>query len=92
MNNNKLRLCKVRGELGYFHCWEHYSDVIPASPLVGGAPAGVISRVFGIVETANGVKRVDASLIQFCDEINANLNTMGGEHNVDKKKETKRHA
>lgn len=92
MNEAKLRLCKVSGELCYFHCWEHYSIPVAASPLIGGEPAGIISRVFGVVETVNGVKRVEAHHIQFCDEINAALNAMGGEHNVDIQKEAKRHA
>lgn len=46
----ETRLCKVEGKLGYFHTWEHYSRPVEASPLVGGAPAGIVSRVFGIVE------------------------------------------
>lgn len=32
----ETRLCEVDGELGYFHCWEHWSNVIDASPLRGG--------------------------------------------------------
>lgn len=28
------RLCEVKGELGYFHLWEQWSNVIDASPLV----------------------------------------------------------
>lgn len=54
INNNitishETRLCKVKDKLGYFHTWEHYSNPVPASPMIGGAPAGVISQVFGIV-------------------------------------------
>ena len=49
------RLCKIKntGKYGYFHTWEHYSKPVEASPLVGGAPAGVISKVFAIVEFNN---------------------------------------
>lgn len=36
------RLCEVKGELGYFHLWEQWSNVIDASPLRGGHPAGQI--------------------------------------------------
>lgn len=72
----ELRLCEVKGVTGYFHTWEHYSKPIEASPLVGGAPAGVISHVFGIVEFPDGVKRVDPYQIKFCDEINAFLADM----------------
>lgn len=69
----ETRLCKVEGKLGYFHCWEYYSRPVPASVLKGGAPAGVRSGVFGIVEFPDGVRRVDPYAIQFCDEQNAVL-------------------
>lgn len=72
----ETRLCKVEGKFGYFHTWEHYSQPVEASPLVGGAPAGVVSRVFGIVEFPEGVKRVEPYEIQFCDEQNAILSEM----------------
>lgn len=72
----ETRLCTVRGELGYFHCWEHYSKPLEASPLMGGAPAGVFSKVFGIVEFADRVARVDPTDIKFCDDENAMLNQM----------------
>lgn len=89
INNNitvrsELRLCKVDGKLGYFHTWEHFSKPLEASPLMGGAPAGVFSQVFGIVEFSDGVDRVNPYKIQFCDETNAVLNEMakhlGGEN------------
>lgn len=70
---SNLRLCEVNGKLGYFHTWEHYSKPIEASPLVGGAPAGIISLVFGIVEFSDGVKRVYPYEIKFRDEINWKL-------------------
>lgn len=72
----ETRLCEVNGELGYFHCWEHYSKPMEASPLMGGAPAGVFSKVFGIVEFADRVARVDPTDIKFCDDENALLNAM----------------
>lgn len=72
----ELRPCEVNGTLGYFHTWEHYSKPVEASPLVGGAPAGVISQVFGIVEFPDGVKRVEPYKIKFCDEQNAVLGKM----------------
>lgn len=40
----ETRLCEVDGELGYFHCWEHWSNVIDASPLRGGHPGVYKSR------------------------------------------------
>ena len=65
------RLCTVKGETGYFHTWEHYSKPLPASPLVGGEPAGLFSQIFGIIEFKDGVRRVDPTAIIFCDEENA---------------------
>ena len=55
----ETRLCEVDGELGYFHCWEHWSNVIDASPLRGGHPGGQIGQVYGIVEFTDGVRRID---------------------------------
>lgn len=68
------RLCTVDGNPGYFHTWEHYSKPLPASPLVGGEPACVFSKVFGIVELSDGVHRIDPIEIKFCDEEHAALN------------------
>lgn len=67
------RLCKVKNELGYFHCWEHYSEPVPAGLTIGSPPAGVISYVLGIVEFEDGVRHVDPTEIKFCDEEHANL-------------------
>lgn len=70
------RLCEVNGELGYFHTWEQWSDVIDSSPLLGGHPGGQVSQVYGIVEFKDGVRRVDPYRIKFCDEQNAMLAEM----------------
>lgn len=67
------RLCIVDGKTGYFHVWEHYSKPVEASSFMGGAPAGVFSKVFGIVEFSDGVKRIDPVNIKFCDEENSAL-------------------
>ncbi len=69
----KTRLCKVGNSIGYFHTWEHYSKPLEASPLVGGAPAGVFSKVFGIVEFPDEIRRVDPTDIHFCDDENETL-------------------
>ena len=61
------RLCEVKGELGYFHLWEQWSNVVGASLLRGGHQIG---QVYGIVEFKDGVRRVS---IKFCDEENAAL-------------------
>ena len=72
----ELRLCTVKGELGFFHCWEHYSRPVAASPLICGEPAGIHSEVFGIVEFTDGIRRISPPLIMFCDEKNEILNAM----------------
>ena len=46
----ELRLCKIDEELGYFHCWEQYGDIIFPGIMVGSNPGGQYSRIFGIVE------------------------------------------
>lgn len=70
------RLCMVHGKLGYFHLWEQYSTPVPASPMIGGEPAGIFSRVFGIVEFDDGMRRVDPTDIVFHDEENDALYRM----------------
>lgn len=72
----ETRLCEVKGELGYFHCWEHWSNVVDASPLRGGHPGGQIGQVYGIVEFSDGVRRVEPSSIQFRDGVNDALKMM----------------
>ena len=72
----ETRSCIVKGRPGLFHCWEHRSDVVDASPMIGGHPGGQISYVLGIVEFSDGVKRVDPTQIKFTDEDNAWLNDM----------------
>lgn len=62
------RLCTVNGETGYFHTWEQYSKPVEASPYIGGAPAGIFSKIFGIVEFEDGIRRIDPTEIKFCDE------------------------
>lgn len=64
----QTRLCTVDGKYGYFHIWEHYSKPQGANPTIGGAPAGVYSKIFGIVECEDGIHRVDPTNIKFVDE------------------------
>lgn len=69
------RLCKVGKELGYFHCWEQYGDVIFPVLTVGSHPdpGGQYSRVFGIVEFYDQIERVDPTKIQFVDATHERL-------------------
>ena len=64
----QTRSCEVNGRYGEFHTWEQFSEVIEPSPLRGGHPGGVFSRVYGIVEFEDGIERVDPIKIHFCDE------------------------
>ena len=65
-NNQKKRKCK--GENYLFHCWEHFSEIVEPSPLVGGHCGGVVGCTFGIVEDENGkVFRVPVYEITFTD-------------------------
>lgn len=72
LNNTIMnhRLCKVDKEIGYFHCWEQYGDVIAPGLTIGSHPGGQYSQVFGIIEFDD---RVDPSKIQFVDEIHYSL-------------------
>ncbi len=67
-SKKSTRLCKVGDRIGYFHAWEHYSKPVEASPLIGGAPAGIFSCIFAIVEFSDGVERVDPTRVHFCNE------------------------
>lgn len=69
----RTRPCLVNGEYGHFHVWEQWSEPVGESLLVGGPPAGVIQRVFGIVEFPDGIRRIDPVLIKFVDQEHADL-------------------
>lgn len=69
----RTRSCMVDGKPGNFQTWELFSEPCPASPFPGGAPAGAVSRVYGIVEFADCVKRVDPTQIRFTDADSADL-------------------
>lgn len=64
----ELRLCIVNEEIGYFHCWEQYADVISPGLTIGSHPGGQFSKLFGIVEFEDRIERVDPSKIRFVDE------------------------
>ena len=70
---HELRLCEVDGEVGYFHTWEQYANPVGESVIPGRYPSGQLSRICGIVEFKDRVRRVDPYQIKFCDETNAIL-------------------
>lgn len=80
--NRECRICTVAGKKALFHGWELFSNVVGASPLVGGHLAGQVSYTLGIVEYEDGtIDRVFAECIKFCDgrvieEWNSQANTL----------------
>lgn len=67
---HETRICQVDHEVGLFHCWEQYMDVVAPGLYVGSHPGGQIARVYGIVEFTNDVRRIDPSRIRFIDSKN----------------------
>lgn len=65
-----------------FHCWIHYSNVIPPSNVVGGHNGGQVSDVYGLVELEDGsVEIVSPKSIRFLD---SPFNDYAWELNVNK--------
>ena len=64
-----LRTCRYKDENYLFHCFEKRSSVIPPSIMRGGHPGGEISRLFALIEDAEGhIFRVDPTEIVFTDD------------------------
>ena len=63
-----LRTCRYMNENYLFHCFGQYSYVRSQSILVGGPPAGQISRVIALIEDETGnIKAVEPEMITFTD-------------------------
>lgn len=85
---HETRLCKVNGEYGIFHLWEgQYTR--PISDELSFIPIGIDTQVFGIVEFADCVKRVQPDEIIFCDEQSDYLERLNEIHGGTKKGEKK---
>lgn len=84
---HETRICQVEHEVGLFHCWEQYADVISPGLTVGSHPGGQYARVYGIVEFTNDVRRVDPSKIMFIDETNNYLNNFAKLKALEEKKD-----
>lgn len=68
VTGNEYRICMVGNRKALFHRWEEFCNVVEASPFVGGAPAGQIRYISGIVEFEDGtVSKVLPSSIRFLD-------------------------
>lgn len=66
--NSEYRKCMVEGRKALFHRWYEFCNVVEASPLVGGAPAGQIRYTLGIVEFESGtIAEVPIHKIKFYD-------------------------
>ena len=76
---HETRLCKVNGEYGIFHLWEvQYTR--PISDELSFIPTWIGSQVFGIVEFADCVRRVQPDEIIFCDEQSITLTQLNAVH------------
>lgn len=77
----KTRLCKVGNEIGDFLCWEQYANVVGPGLAAGSHNGGQLAQVYGIVEFADGVRRVDPSNIKFIDEDHQMINELNKDSN-----------
>lgn len=68
ISNSEYRPCIVDGKKAVFHRWHEFCNVVEASPLIGGAPAGQIKYTLGTVEFEDGtIKEVAPHNIKFAD-------------------------
>lgn len=66
------RKCRVKKSAkdvkALFHCWDFQSELLGASPLMGGHPGGQVTGMFAIVEYEDGtIHEVEAKQIRFVD-------------------------
>lgn len=67
-SNSEYRPCIVNDKKAVFHRWHEFCNVIEASPLIGGAPAGQIKYTLGTVEFEDGtIEEVAPHKIKFED-------------------------
>ena len=65
----KYRIKKSSEDIkALFHCWNFYSELCGASPMIGGHPGGQVSGTFAIVEYKDGtIHEVEPTQIRFVD-------------------------
>ena len=78
---------KLNGEYGIFHLWEE-QYTRPISDELSFISTGIGSQVFGIVEFADCVKRVQPDKIIFCDEQSDYLAQLNEIHGGTRKKKS----
>lgn len=70
----ELRLCLVNGKKALFHTWSNKSQIVEASPFVGGHQGGVLKYTVGIIECEDGqvcecmpshIKFIDSKMEQY---------------------------
>lgn len=67
-SNSEYRPCIVNGKKAVFHRWHEFCNVVEASPLIGGAPAGQIKYTLGTIEFEDGtIAEVNPRKIKFVD-------------------------
>lgn len=65
-----LLTIKSENQRAVFHGWDHFSQVVPASPMIGGPPAGQISYTLAIVELEDGtVLECSPEKVRFTDRL-----------------------
>ncbi len=66
---NELRPCIVDDHKALFHGWTEKEYVVEASLMIGGAPAGQIKYLYGVVEYEDGtVHMCVPTQIRFADD------------------------
>ena len=65
----KYRIKKTAENIkALFHCWNYRSELVDASPMIGGHPGGQVSGTFAIVEYEDGtIHEVEPMQIRFVD-------------------------
>ena len=70
LSNSEHRTCFVNEKKALFHRWQEYCNVVSASPMIGGAPAGQIKYTLGTVEFEDGtIEEVAPHKIKFADNL-----------------------
>lgn len=65
-----LRPCIVNDKKALFHRWNEISNVVDASPFIGGHPGGIIKFTRGIIEYEDGtISECNPTEIRFVDRI-----------------------
>lgn len=84
----KYRIKKTAENIkALFHCWNHRSELVGDSPMIGGHPGGQVSGTFAIVEYEDGtVHEVEPTQIRFVDNAMSEYAFPEMEKNTDKVK------